>query len=198
MAYKINQDLGGGSGPKQFGGGGDPIQYRAMGGFQQRPNPTGAVMPSAPSSSGSYPRGGAAAPSTLTIPAYDEQKVEGLAQSVAAPAIQKLRDQVQTVQGGVYDNPNVKAMTLRQALQGYGQGLGSAVGSAYSTAAGIYGQEYAPQVQAAEINYQGGLTREGYDLQRELQSQRLANQNSGSSYQNSFNAWLMGQQGKGY
>jgi hypothetical protein len=79
---------------------------------------------------------------------------------------------VQQVQGGVYDNPNVKAMTLRQALQGYGAGLESVTGGALGTAAGMYNQEYSPQVDAV------------------MQANRLASQERENRYNRSFQAWL--------
>lgn len=93
----------------------------------------------------------------LTIPVYDQGKVESLAQQVGAPGIKLLRDQVQKAQGATSDNPNVKALTLRQALQGYGSGLESVMGGALTAGAQMYGQEYNPQVAGATANYQGAL-----------------------------------------
>lgn len=128
----------------------------------------------------------------LEIPEYDQGRVEALAQRVAAPGIRKLRSEVQTAQGGVYDNPNVKAMTLRQALQGYGSGLESVMGGALSAGAGMYAREYDPKVTGAITNYRG-------NLERELQAERLAAQerisaaniaaNKSNSYQNAWNEW---------
>ena len=109
---------------------------------------------------------------TLEIPKYDQEKVEALAQRTAAPGIRKLRDQVQEVQQGVYENPNVKAMTLRQALAGYGSGLESVMGGSLGSASGMYNQEYAPQVDAA------------------MQANRQAFQERENRYNRSFQAWL--------
>ena len=127
---------------------------------------------------GLVPPGSGGGTPHLTIPVYDQGRVEALAQRVAAPSIRKLRDEVQTVQGGVYDNPNVKAMTLRQALQGYGGGLESVMSGALGAGAGMYGQEYDPQVAAAHANYEG-----------ELQAQRLASQERQAALNRSFEAW---------
>jgi len=111
----------------------------------------------------------------LEIPEYDNQRVEALAQRAAAPGIRKLRDQVQQVQGANPENPNVKAMNLRQALAGYGSGLETVMGGALSAGTSMYGQEYDPQVAEATTNYQG-------NLQRELESERR--------YAQSWNAWI--------
>jgi hypothetical protein len=145
--------------------------------------PSGGSFGRAGYSTGLVPPGSEGA--ELKIPAYDEQKVEGLAQRVAAPGIRKLRDQVQQVQGGVYENPNVKAMTLRDALAGYGTGLENVMGGAFNTASGIYGQEYQPQVAAATTNYQG-------NLQRELQANSIASQErtaAANRYAQTWNNW---------
>ena len=111
----------------------------------------------------------------LEIPVYDQGRVEALAQRAAAPGIRKLRDQVQQVQGANPENPNVKAMNLRQALAGYGSGLETVMGGALSAGTSMYGQEYDPQVAEATTNYQG-------NLQRELESERR--------YAQSWNAWI--------
>ena len=105
------------------------------------------------------------------IPVYDRERVTALSQEAAAPAIRKLRDQVQTVQGGAYENPNVKALTLRQALQGYGSGLGDIMGSAQGVGAAMYSQEYQPKVQAA------------------MQANELAARERENRYNRAFQAW---------
>jgi hypothetical protein len=83
------------------------------------------------------------------LPEYDMGKVESLAQRAAAPGIRRLRTTMGEVQQGYYENPNVKRMTLRDALAGYGQGLEDVMGGAMRTGASIYGQEYGLQGQAA-------------------------------------------------
>jgi hypothetical protein len=162
---------------------------------QERPNFTGvqpAVAPSGMGGGSTWNEGAAGGgagyatglvpPGTgsphLDIPVYDQQRVEALAQQVAAPGIRKLRNQVQATQGGVYDNPNVKAMTLRQALEGYGSGLESVMGGALGSGAAMYGQEYDPQVAAAHANYEG-----------QLQTERLASQERQAALNRSFESW---------
>ena len=140
--------------PSGFGGGGGAWQEPDAGSLGYS---TGLVPP------GTTPR--------LDIPVYDQEKVEALAQRTAAPSIRKLRNEVQQVQGGVYDNPNVKAMTLRQALEGYGSGLESVVGGSLGTAAGMYGQEYQPQVENV------------------MQNNRLASIERENRYNRAFQSW---------
>ena len=160
---------------------------------QERPNFTG-VQPSAPPSgmsggsawnesgmgysTGLVPPGTEGGTPHLDIPAYDQERVEALAQRVAAPSLRKLRSEVQSVQGGVYDNPNVKALTLRQALQGYGAGLESTMSGALGAGATMYGNEYDPQVQAAHANFEA-----------QLQAQRLASQERQAALSRAFQAW---------
>jgi len=83
-----------------------------------------------------------------SLPVYDTGAVEKLTQRFAAPGIRNLRSAVQDVQQGYYENPNVKAHTVRESLAGYGQGLESVMGGALKEGASVYGQEYQPKVQA--------------------------------------------------
>ena len=126
------------------------------------------------------PVGGGVAPIPYTppgatpynLPAYDTGKVEGLAQRFAAPGIRNLRSAVQGVQQGSYENPNVKRMTLRDSLAGYGQGLESVMAGALKEGAGIYGQQYGAEVNKAGAEFGAGESRV---LQREgiLSSERM-------------------------
>lgn len=86
------------------------------------------------------------------IPPYDTAKVESLAQRFAAPGVRRLRSALQDVQQGYYENPNVKRMTLRDALSGYGQGLESTMAGALRSGADIYNQEYTAKVGGAMQN----------------------------------------------
>lgn len=203
MAYRINANLGGAGGAAQ-GRFRDSSYPNPLSPLQAVPTnasgPTGAgAQPWQPPSAfgsgswGAFSRGKSTGTSDgsgdLDIPDYDQDRVESLAQRLAAPGIRRLRDQVQQVQGGVYDNPNVKAMTLRQALEGYGQGLEGVMGSAFGTASQIYNQEYQPKVQEATINYQG-------NLQRELQQNSLNAQKEMARYNKTWEAWLRNNQGR--
>lgn len=132
----------------------------------------------------------------LTIPVYDYGKVENLAQRAAAPGVKRLRDEIQKVQGASSDNPNVKAMNLRQALSGYGSGLESVMGGAQNVGAQLYGQEYGPQVAGATARYQGTLqqamqaasiaAQERIAAANRASSEKLAAQNS---YNQQWNSW---------
>jgi hypothetical protein len=110
-------------------------------------------------------------------------QVNSLAQRIAAPSIRSLRTAVQDVQQGVYDNPNVKAMTVRQALAGYGQGLESAVGGSLSTAANIYNVPYQAQAQSA-------LQANQIASNQKMQSNQIAATAALAQYQNLFQAYL--------
>ena len=67
-------------------------------------------------------------------PKWDEKRVRRLTQSKAAPGVRRLRKSVQQIASKYYENPNVRAMTLREALGGYGQGLQSVMAGAESAA----------------------------------------------------------------
>lgn len=109
-------------------------------------------------------------------PEYDEAKVSSLTQKRAAPGVRRLRETTQQAMGATYDNPNVKRMTVRDALAGYGSGLENVMAGAGSTARAEYGQQYAADVNASMAKYQGAL-------QRQRDQYQVASQN-----------WLMGQQ----
>ncbi len=79
---------------------------------------------------------------TYTAPTWNEAEVSSLTQQRAAPGLRALRQQVSRIAGANYDSPNVKRMTLREALTGYGSGLGDVMGSASSTAMGEYGTKF--------------------------------------------------------
>ena len=67
---------------------------------------------------------------TYVAPELDKRKVRALTQKMAAPGVRTLRESVQQAMGRNYDNPNVRKMTLREALQGYGTGLESVMAGA--------------------------------------------------------------------
>jgi hypothetical protein len=125
-------------------------------------------------------------PGTTTpggVPAYDMSKVESMAQRIAAPAVRSLRNTVQDVQQGVYDNPNVKSMTIRQALAGYGQGLESAMSGALTSAAGIYNVPY-------QAGVQGTLQANQIASNQTMQANQIAATAANQSLQNQWQAYL--------
>jgi hypothetical protein len=90
---------------------------------------------------------------TFTAPEYDEGAIAKKTQKYAAPGIRGLRTAMQETTAQRYDNPNVKRMTLRDALLGYGQGLESVMAGAGKTASAEYAQEYAYKYKEAGMNY---------------------------------------------
>jgi len=134
-------------------------------------------------------------PTPYTAPQYDENRITDLTQTQAAGTVRGLRSAVQKIAGSRFDNPNVKRMTLRDALAGYGQGLQSAMSKASESARGLYNTEYGMKadelktnygtaVQASQAQYQGAL--------QASQAQFAAEQNRyNTEYQtlwNNFNA----------
>jgi hypothetical protein len=120
-------------------------------------------------------------PATPSIPAFqaptwDEKEIGRLAQKKAAPRLRSLRRQMEREAGRQYENPNVKRMTLRQAMEGYGLGIGSIMSEAESAGRAEYGQKYGREFAGAQTTYAA-------------QTQALM-----QSYQNAFNAYLQSMQ----
>jgi len=90
----------------------------------------------------------------FNMPEWDEGEITKLTQKYAAPGVRSLRAQVQQAQAAPYENPNVKRMALRDALQGYGIGLEGVMAGAARSAAGEYGQKYATQAQEAQVRHE--------------------------------------------
>ncbi len=177
---KDYRDLTGAGG----GVGGAPTTLRqASNPFTPMPQPT--IGYGAGKGAGGGFKGSPGAPDTA-LPVYDTSKVEALAQRFAAPGIRNLRNTVQNVQQGVYENPNVKRMTLRDALQGYGAGLEGVMAGALKEGAGIYGQEYGPQVQ-------GALQTQRINATERMQSASNASNERIAELNNQWRAWLASQ-----
>lgn len=109
--------------------------------------------------------------------ADDTALIKSLTQQFAAPGVRRLRQALQTATGGYYENPNVKAMTLRQALEGYGSGLESVMAGAGQTALGTWG--------TLNQNTQNQLNRE---LQQTMQSNQIAATSANTNAQIAANA----------
>lgn len=95
---------------------------------------------------------------TFKAPEYDESKVAAKTQKIAAPKVRQLREAVRAVQAQPFENPNVKRMTVSQALQGYGTGLEGVMAGARRGAVAEYGQEYGKEFTEAQMNFQAQLT----------------------------------------
>ncbi len=112
------------------------------------------VLPGAPELP-TYTRPELAPVDPFVAPEYDETRIAALTQRAAAPGVRTLRMALREItakRGGEY-NPNVRAMTLRKALQGYGTGLESIYGGAAKTAGEEYAREYGIESEEAKINY---------------------------------------------
>jgi len=109
----------------------------------------------------------------LDLPEYDERKVSALTQKRSASGVRRLRETTQRAMDQSYENPNVKKMTVRDALAGYGTGLESVMAGAGRAATQEYGQQYATSVNAEMARYRGALNRRSQE------------------YQTASNAWLM-------
>jgi hypothetical protein len=87
-------------------------------------------------------------------PEWDEKEIKKKTQRNAAPQVRQLRQTVQQAMGRNYENPNVRRMTLRDALAGYGMGLEGVMRGAGQQAQQEYAQEYSKDWQEANINHQ--------------------------------------------
>jgi DNA uptake protein ComE-like DNA-binding protein len=87
-------------------------------------------------------------------PEYNEGEVAKLRQRVGGAQVRSLRDvTMSALSANTSDNPNVRKMTVRQALQGYGSGLGSILASAQQAAVNQYQNKYNQQFNAAQMTY---------------------------------------------
>jgi len=109
---------------------------------------------------------------TLTMPKVDKRRIRALQQEAAAPAVRKLREGLQGAMNISTDNPNVRRMTLREALQGYGTGLEGAMAGAGSQARAEHQQELNLLATEATANYK-------------TQVEKVA-----AEYNNAYNAYL--------
>jgi len=92
-------------------------------------------------------------------PEWNEEEITRLTQKRAAPGIRRLRSAIQQAMGGVYESPQIKRMTLREALAGYGMGLESVMGGAGREATSEYGQKYGREFEAQQIQWQADVQR---------------------------------------
>ena len=88
-----------------------------------------------------------------TAPTYDESKVDTLTQKKSAAGLRAARQSLQSVTGGYYENPNVKRMTLRDALAGYGSAVQTVMSGADTEARNQYNTEYGIEVDSSKTNY---------------------------------------------
>lgn len=113
---------------------------------------------------------------TFKAPEFNKRAARALTQKLAAPGIRTLRETVQQAMGKTYENPNVRKLTLREALQGYGTGLEKVMTGA--------GKE-ARSEQMAEL-----------DLQRQEEMANFQAQTNAAmqAYQNAWQDYLKGEE----
>lgn len=120
---------------------------------------------------------------SFKMPEYDEAAVRTERQKVAAPYLRTLRQNVQKVMAQSFENPNVKRMTLRDALGGYGTALESVMGRAEAEGRRAYGEKYSKQAEEAKTNYATEVARANAQWQAEVNRQNL-------EYQNLLKEWM--------
>lgn len=94
-------------------------------------------------------------------PEWDKRYIARMAQEKSAPGIRQLRTAYQQAAGQSFENPNVKAMMLREALGGYGQGLQHVRAGGEDSALREYSEKYGRDWQGEAMEYQ---TNARYEL----------------------------------
>lgn len=126
------------------------------------------------------------APEAYKAPEWREADIEAKTQRKAAPGLRALRAQMQKVSGGYYENPNIKRMTLREALAGYGQGVENVVAGAETGAEAEYAREYGTLVDTTKTNYGTALLKSQMDYQGGLTKSQMDFQAKLAEYQNTY------------
>jgi hypothetical protein len=96
----------------------------------------------------------------LKLPEFDEATVKRERQKAAAPYLRNLRSNVQKVMQGRYENPNVKRMTLRDALGGYGQALESVMARAETEGRAAAKDKWSREAQETQMNWQAKINQQ--------------------------------------
>ena len=126
-----------------------------------RTTTTSAILPS-----GSMPTIGEMP--SFNAPTRDEGRVKELTQQKSAAGLRAMRSQIQKAMGQGYRNENVKRMTLRDALSGYGQGVENVMSGAQTQAESAYNTEYATQYDTAGKNWQSAVSAKMADWQNKV------------------------------
>ncbi len=117
-------------------------------------------------------------PPQYVPPSYDRGRVRGLTQQVAGPQVSNLRGgllrSLQDARSS--ENPNVRGLLGRQALQGYGAGLGDIMSRAGAGARSQYEAERAPEIYGAQAEYGAGLAKSQAEYQAAINERSLLSQ----------------------
>ena len=89
-------------------------------------------------------------PGDLEMPEYDQERISSLSQQYAAPQARTLKETFRAATQPVWgENPNVRRMTVRDALAGVATGLSGIQAQATQTAAAQYLPEFQTQAEEA-------------------------------------------------
>jgi len=107
---------------------------------------------------------------SLVLPKIDKRRIAALQQTHAAPGIRMAREALQANMNEASDNPNVRRLTLREALQGYGAGIENVMSGAARTAQAEHGQEVELAGQEAMANWKMKQERAMADYNAKMQA----------------------------
>ncbi len=94
------------------------------------------------------------------LPQRDEARIGSLTQKAAGPGLRELRKGMREAQGRYYENPNVRRMTLRDAMAGYGMGIEKVMAGARREAQAEYEAEFQPQMTKATMEFQAQVDQQ--------------------------------------
>jgi len=125
--------------------------------------PTGQTSTTEYQYTGPWPEAPTISP--FTAPEWSEKEISQLTQKRAAPGLRRLRRTAEKAYTQYYENPNVKRMTIREALKGLGMGMGGVMEAAGREAAGEYEAKYGREFTAAATTYQAQVQKEMAEYQ---------------------------------
>jgi hypothetical protein len=149
-------------------------------------NPSISVPVYNPPSYGSAP--GYNAPIYRPLPTYtaqewNESEIDALTQKRASSGLRAMRQQINRVSGMSADNPNMKRMTLRDALAGYGSGISNVMGAAGAEAQNEYGNKYARTSANDVAEYQSEAAKASAYNQSAAENARIGYQGAMSEWE---------------
>lgn len=127
-------------------------------------------------------------PEAYVAPEYDESKVASLTQKKSAAGLRAARQALQQTIGGYYENPNVKRMTLRDALAGYGQSVESVISGADTSARDEYNTEYGIKSDQAKTNYNTDIQTSKIKHEGDVNAAQLNYQSALDAEKTNYNA----------
>lgn len=92
-------------------------------------------------------------PADFQKPEWDVGEIKKRTAEISGPKVRQLRQALNQALVKHYENPNVRKMMVRSALQGYGIGLGNVTAAAATAARSEYAQKYSFDMSAAMANF---------------------------------------------